>query len=112
LGVGPEDETEVDVVRRGGAQRLGQRAVQRLVRAVVVPSDDVRDPEIDVVDDARELVRGAAVRPEQLHALEAVGQPRGRLAIALAALALADRALIPLDPEPAEIVEDRLLPTL
>jgi hypothetical protein len=52
----------------------------------------------------------AAVRPQELHALEAVGQSRSGLAVALAALALPDRALVPLDAEPAEILEDRLLP--
>ena len=54
-----------------GAERACEPAVQRLVRPVVVAADDVRDPEVDVVDDGRELVRGGAVLPEQRDAVEA-----------------------------------------
>src|SRR5207247_3026083 len=101
LAVRPEDEAEVDVLRRGRAERLGQRAMQRLVRPVVGAADDVRDAEVDVVDDARELVRRAAVRAEQLDALEPLREAGRGLPVALAALALADSALVPVGPEPA-----------
>ena len=59
---------------------------------------------------ARWKVGDAVVAPEH-HALEALRQPGGvrRLEVALRAIALADRALVPLDPEPAQVVEDRLL---
>ena len=55
----------MDVLGRFRAERLGQLAVQRLVRPVVVAADDVRDPEVDVVDDARELIRRRPVLAEQ-----------------------------------------------
>ena len=59
------------------AERLGQRAVQRLVRPVVVAADHVRDPEVDVVDDGRELVGRRAVRPQQRRSpIEARSRPR------------------------------------
>ena len=51
----------VDVLRRLRPERLVQAPVQVLVRPVVVPTDHVRDREVDVVDDAREVVRGRAV---------------------------------------------------
>ena len=38
--------------RAARAERLEEPAVQRLVRAMVVAADDVRDAEVDVVDDA------------------------------------------------------------
>src|SRR5438034_8361365 len=74
--------------------------------------DHMRDPEVDVVDDARELIGGAAVGPQELNALEALRQAGGGLAVAGATVALAHRSLVPVDPEPAEIVEDRLLAPL
>ena len=79
---------------------------------MVGAADHMRDPEVDVVDDARQLVGGAAVGPEELDALELLRQARGRLAVALAAVALAHRPLVPVDPQPAEVVEDRLFPAL
>ena len=51
----------VDVFWRRRLERLVESPVKLLVRTVVVPADDVRDPEVDVVDDARELVRSAPV---------------------------------------------------
>jgi hypothetical protein len=51
-----------------------------------------------------------AVVAEERHALEGLRKPRSRLAIAFPALALAHGALVPLDPEPAQVFQDRLLP--
>ena len=45
----------VDELRRLGTEGLEQAAMQRLVRTVVVAPHDVRDREVDVVDDAREV---------------------------------------------------------
>ncbi len=81
---------------------------KRLVRAVVVSADHVRDPEVGVVDDARQVVGGGAVVAEEHHALEPLRQPGRRLAVAVEPLALPDRPFVPFDPEPAEVVEDRL----
>jgi hypothetical protein len=86
--------------------------VQRLVRAVVVAAHHVRDPEVEHRrrrlrgDRWRNRPRAATSRPSKR-----CGRPRGRLAVALLAIALAHRPLVPLDPEPAQIVEDRLLAT-
>jgi A/G-specific adenine glycosylase len=76
---------------------------------MVVAADDVRDPEVDVVDDARKVVCGRAVLAQERDPVEAVSDALGRLAVARAALALPDGPLVPLDLEPAEVVEDRLL---
>ena len=100
----------VDVLRRRRAERLGQLAVELLVRPVVVAADDVRDPELDVVDDAREVVRRGAVLAQERDLAEALtAEPLGRRAIEVLALALADRALVPVDAEPLEVAEDLLL---
>ena len=56
-----EDQTVVDELGRCRAERFRQPTVELLVRPVVVAADDVRDPEIDVVDDAGEVVGGASV---------------------------------------------------
>ena len=87
-----------------------ERAVQRLVRPVVVAADHVRDPEVDVVDDAREVVGGGAVVAEQRHALEALAAARRRLrGSARAGRSGAPGPSSQRDPEPAQVVEDRLL---
>ena len=63
----------------GSAPRAtAELAVELLVGPVVVAADDVRDPEVDVVDDARELVGRGAVLAQQRHALEALPAARPR----------------------------------
>jgi len=54
--------------------------------------------------------RRAVVTPEH-HALEALGQARGArsLQVPFGPLALPDGTLVPLDPEPAKVVEDPVL---
>ena len=65
MTVRAQDQADVDVLGRRRAQRLVQATVQVLVRTVVVAADDVRDPEVDVVDDAREVIGGRAVGAEE-----------------------------------------------
>ena len=98
-------------LRRLRAERAMQRGVQLLVRPVVGAADHVRDPEVDVVDDAREMERRRAVVAPERDALEALRQPglARRREVALGALALPHRPVVPLDPEPAQVLEDRLL---
>ena len=108
----PRIEAVVDELRRRRAERLEEPPVHRLVRTVVVAADDVRDAEIDVVDDRRELVRRRAVLAQERDALEPVAERRADLAMAVGALALAHRPLVPRDAEPLEVGDDRLLPAL
>jgi hypothetical protein len=76
---------------------------------VVVPAVDVRDAEIGVVDHACEVIRRAAVVPQELDPFEAIrSEALCGLPIAFLAPALADRALVPLEAEPADVLEDRL----
>ena len=91
------------------------RRCSGLVRPVVVAADDVRDPEVDVVDDASRAGTSASrPRAASVIPLEAVAPPSERrlrrLAVPVGALALAHRPLVPRDPEPLEVGEDRLLP--
>jgi hypothetical protein len=91
---------------------------------MVRAADDVSDTEVEVVGHRRELVRGAPVRTEERHAVEAeravnVTQRSSRPlralrcgGVDLRALALPYRALVPGDPEPAEIGQDRVHATL
>ena len=53
----------MDEFGRRRAERFGEPPVELLVRPVVVAANDVRDPEIDVVHDAGEVVGGASVLP-------------------------------------------------
>ena len=77
---------------------------------MVVAADDVRDPELDVVDDAGEVVRRRAVLAQEGDLAEALtAQPLGRLAIDVLALALADGAFVPVHAEPLEIAPDLVL---
>ena len=99
----------MDVLRRPGAERLGQGGVQRLVGTMVVPPNHVCDPEVDVVNDACKVVGRRPVLAQERHALEALGKPRSHLAVPVGAVALPHGPLVPLDPEPAQVVEDRLL---
>ena len=63
----------MDVLRRLEAERAGQRLLELGVRAVIGAADDVRDAEVVVVDDAREVVGRAPVRPQERRAAEADG---------------------------------------
>src|SRR3954452_16976145 len=110
LAVLAQDQPVVDVLRRKGAESLVKTTMKRLVRPVVVAAVHVGDPEVDVVDDTRQVVRRRSVLPQKRRAIEAVGPDLlGRLAIAPLPPALADWALLPVDPEPAEVLEDRRL---
>src|SRR5690349_7102033 len=84
--------------------------MQRLVRTVVEPADDVRDPEVDVVDDAREVICRAAVGPKQSDPVEALAELRAGFAVAAGTFALPYRPLVPLEPQPLEVPDDLLLP--
>ncbi len=99
----------MDELGRRRAERLEQPPVERLVGPVVVAAHDVRDAEVDVVDHRREVIRGRAVLAQQGQAVEPVAQRSTGLAMAFCPLALPDRPLVPRDPEPLEIAEDRLL---
>ena len=61
LAVLAQDQPVMDELGRPRAERLEQPPVQRLVRAVIVPAQEMRDPEVDVVYDRRELVGRRAV---------------------------------------------------
>ena len=86
--------------------------MQLLVRTMVGAADHVRDLEVDVVDDRREMKRRRPVVPPEHHAVEPLRQPRLLRSgdVTLGALALAHRTVVPRDPEPAQVVDDRLLP--
>ena len=89
------------------------------------PADDVRDLELEIVDDGGELVGRAAVGAQErragagepyravLVALGAAALERAcrRRRVDLTALALPNRPFVELDAEPGEIAEDRLLAT-
>ena len=81
LAVLAEDQPVVDELRRARPERLEQPAVERLVRPVVVPADHVRDPEVDVVHDARQVVGRRAVLADEGRAVETLAaaghRPRG-----------------------------------
>ena len=101
----------MDVLRRGRRERLVKPAVQVFVRAMVVTPVDVRDPQLGVVDDAREVVGRRPVLAEQSRPSEAVvAEPLYCRAVELLPLALTDRVLVPGDAEPLEVTKDRLLP--
>src|ERR1044071_530690 len=113
LPVRAHDEPVVDDVRRLRSERAVERRVQLLVRAMVRAADHMCDPEVGVVDDAREMERGRPVVAPHHHALEALGQPgpARRFEVTLCPRALAHRPLLPLDAEPPHVLDDRLLPT-
>ena len=93
-------------------ERAVQRGVQRLVRPVIRAADHVRDLEVHVVDDARQVERRRAVVAPEHHSLEALrqsGLPGGG-EVALSPRALADGAVVPRHTEPAQVVEHALLP--
>ena len=94
------------------------------VRPVVRAADDVRDPELDVVDDGCELVRGGPVGAKQRRPADsepdravrvALGGARGkcilhRLDVEVMTLALPDRPLLVPYPEPLDVAKNLLLP--
>src|SRR3954447_3617914 len=104
-----EDQTVVDEFGRRRAERFGEPPAELLVRPVVVAANDVRDPEIDVVHDAGEVVGGAPVLAHKRDPVETVAELPAGFRITSGALALADRAFVPHHPEPGEIGEDRVL---
>ena len=113
LPVGTEHEPVMDVLGWLGPERfVAAPAVQGLVRAVVVAADHVRDPEVDVVDDAREVVRRPPVLTDERDPVEALAQSLRGLEIAIDAVALPGRSVVPDDAEPFEIGDELLLPAL
>ena len=83
---GVPGSVQVLLRRRLEAERARKPLLKYGVRAVVGTADDVRDLEVVVVDDTRQVIRRAAVRPEERRAPEAnraVGveapRPRRRL---------------------------------
>jgi len=101
----------VDVLGRLRPEGLVQPPVEFLVRPVVVAAHDVRDPEVAVVDDRGEVVGGRAVVTPEHHSFEALRQRRAGLAVPRRAFARPNRPLVPFEPEPREVTEDRLFPT-
>ena len=99
----------MDELGRRCPEREEETAVQVLVRPMVEATDDVGDPEIGVVDDAREVVRRGTVLSEQRDPVEAVAELGARLAIPILPLALPDRPVLPGEAEPLEIADDLLL---
>ena len=110
LAVLAEDQAVVHELGRRRAERLEQPAVQLLVRAMVEAADDVRDAEVRVVDDAREVVGRGAVLAEQRDPVEALAELGARLAVAVLPLALPDGPVLPGEPEPLQVADDLLLP--
>ena len=86
-----------------------QAAVELLVRAMIEAADDVRDPEVRVVDDAREVISSAPVFSKQRGPFEALAELGAGLAVAVLPLALPYRPLVPFHPEPFEVAQDRRL---
>ena len=79
--------------------------VQVGIGQVVLAADNVRDAEVDVVDDAGEVVGGASVLANKGDAVEArLAEALGCGPVGRLSLALPDRALVPLEPNPAEIL--------
>ena len=105
-----ENQAVVDELRRRRPERLEQPPMERLVGAMVVAADDVRDAEVDVVDNRRELIGRRAVLAHQRETVEPVAERCPHVAMALRALALTHGPLVPGKPEPFQIPHDRLLP--
>jgi hypothetical protein len=53
----------VSVLRQRIAERLGNENLPRRVRQVLFGPNDVRDLEIEIVDDARQVIKAGAVGP-------------------------------------------------
>ena len=88
-----------------------ERRMQLLVGPMIGPADHVRDCEVMIVDDAREVECGSTVVAPQHHAVEALVDTRGPrgLEVPVGPVALANGPFVPPDAEPAEVAEDRLL---
>src|SRR5581483_6741432 len=111
LPVRADDQAVMDDVRRLRAECAVEVCVQLFVhRAVIGATDHVRDLEVDVVDDAREMERRRAVVAPQHHALEALRQAGDArsLEVPRRSLALANGTLVPLEPEPLQVLDDAL----
>src|SRR5207247_7976478 len=67
--------------------------------------------EVAVVDDRGEGLRRRAVGAPERDAVEALPEIRRRLAVPIGSLARTHGPLVPSEPEPDEVAEDRLLPT-
>ena len=101
----------MDHLGRLRTERLVQGGVQLLVGAVIRTADHMRDLVVHVVDDARQVEGRRAFVAPQHHAVETLrqpGRPR-RFEMTLRAVALADGPIVPVDAEPAQVLEDRLL---
>jgi hypothetical protein len=120
LAVLPQQEAVVDHLGQAAAQRRGDASLHLLIRAVVGPADHVRDTELEVVGHRRELVRRAPVGTGERDAVEAdrpvsiadgtvLQRPGGGRPIQKAPVALTHGAFVEADPEPGEVVENRLL---
>ena len=104
----------MDHLRELTSDRARDPLLELEVGPVIRPADDVRDPEVEVVHDRRELIGRAPVGAEQCRpvpgepdrpvvvALGAAGceRPLGRLGVERSPLALAHRAFVPGDAEP------------
>jgi len=110
LAVLAEDQTVVDELGGRDAERLKEPAVELLVRAMVETADDMRDPEVRVVDDAREVIRRSSVLAQQRDPVEALAELCARFAVAVLSLALPYRPVFPLEAEPLKVADDLLLP--
>src|SRR5262249_25446154 len=111
----PEQQAVVDVSRGLAAECADQLALQLGVGPVVAAAEDVRDPEVEIVDRGRELVRRAPVRAQERRAAEAdrasvAGVPAEvrSFAVPPVPLPLPPRPLVPADPEPLEVAQDLL----
>ena len=67
-----EDEAVVHELRRLVPECPVQATVELLVRPVVVAADHVRDPEVDVIDDARQVVGRTSVLADERDPVEAL----------------------------------------
>ena len=68
-----DQQAVVDVLGRLGPERAGDRLLELRARQEVLAADDVRDAEVEVVDDRGELVRRPPVGADERGALEAQG---------------------------------------
>lgn len=113
----------MDDLRQLAPERTRDPLLHTLIRTMIRPSDDVGYPERKIIDDARQLIGGGAIRSDKGDAVEAhravfvaygTGLERTRcgLGVAAALLTLTYRPLIPANAEPAKVAEDACLPFL
>ena len=126
LPVRAQDEPVMDHLGQLAAERARDALLNLHVRPVVRSANHVRDLEVEIVDDGRELVGRAAVATQQRGA--GAGEPHRAVVVALRATALEracrccrvdltaralpNRPFVELDVEPGQIAEDRVLTTL